>query len=118
MGYKAVCIDCRKSLNRALDLGSERIYPCSVCGKPMTLLSHLFKPPKKTDTKQWDTVKYLIENGFNYQHIYKTVDKKDGVIISYEGYVEYPDNMKDAKEFVENYKEQLQDQTKRKASSQ
>ncbi len=107
MGYKAVCIDCRKSINRALDFGSDREYPCSVCGKPMTLLSHLFKPPKKTDTKQWETVKYLIESGFNYQHIYKTVEKMNGVIISYKDYVSYPDNLKEAKEFIEKYKDQL-----------
>jgi hypothetical protein len=117
MGYKAVCIDCRKSLNRAIDFGSERQYPCSVCGKPMTLLSHLFKPPKKTNTKHWETVKYLIGNGFHYQHIYKTVQRKNGVVISYEGYASYPENLKDAKVFVEQYKEQLLDQTKRKASS-
>ena len=116
MGYKAVCIDCRKSLNRAIDFGSEREYPCSVCGKPMTLLSHLFKPPKKTDTKLWGTVKYLVSNGFHYQHIYETVEKKNGVIISYTGYVPYPDNLKEAKEFVEKYKEQLPDQTTKKAS--
>ncbi len=116
MGYKAVCIDCRKSLNRAIDFGSEREYSCSVCGKPMTLLSHLFKPPKKTDTKLWETVKYLVDNGFRYQHIYKIVEKKNGIIISKEGYVPYPDNLKDAKEFVEKYKEQLPDQTKKKAS--
>lgn len=64
MGYKSVCIDCRKSLNRPLDTDSDRFYPCSLCGKPMTLLSHRFRPPKKTDDKKWETVKYLIENGF------------------------------------------------------
>jgi len=112
MGYKAICIDCRKSLNRPIDFGSERKYPCSVCGKPMTMLSHLFKPPKKTDTKQWETVKYLVANGFHYQHIYKTVEKINEVIISYEGYVPYPANLKDAKEFVENYKDQVQDHKK------
>ena len=116
MGYKAVCLDCRRSLNRAIDFGSEREYPCSECGKPMTLLSHLFKPPKKTDIKLWKTVKYLVGNGFRYQHIYETVEKKNGVIISYTGYVPYPDNLKEAKEFVEKYKEQLPDQTAKKAS--
>lgn len=117
MGYKSVCIDCRKSLNRALDFGSEREYPCSDCGKPMILLSHLFKPPKKTDTKHWETVKFLVNNGFSYHHIYKTVEKKNGMIISHQGYVSYPDNLKDAKEFVEKYKEQLPEQPTRKASS-
>ena len=47
MGYKSVCLDCRKSLNVKLENNSERIYPCSECVKPMTLISHRFKPPKK-----------------------------------------------------------------------
>ena len=117
MGYKAVCIECRKSLNRAIDFGSQRQYPCSACGKPMKLLSHLFKPPKKTDTKLWETIKYLTDNGFSYQRIFKTLERKNGIIINYVGSVSYPDNLKDAKEFVEKYKEQLPDQTRTKASS-
>jgi hypothetical protein len=59
----------------------------------------------------------LVENGFSYYHIYKTLEKKNGIIISYQGYVQYPDNLKEAKEFVEKYKEQLQDPTRSKASS-
>ena len=102
MGHKSVCLDCRKSLNREFDSGSGRLYPCSECGKPMTLLPHRFRPPKKTDDKKWETVKYLVENGFYYQHIQK-VETKNGVT-SYENYAKYPDNIRDAKEFVEKYK--------------
>ncbi len=76
MGYKAVCINCRKSLNRKFDFGSDREYPCSVCGKPMILLSHLFKPPKKTDTKLWETVKYLVENGFSCDILLKIITQQ------------------------------------------
>jgi hypothetical protein len=117
VGYKKVCLECKICLNRPFDNGSEREYPCSVSGKPMKLLSHLFKPPKKTNSKHWETVKYLVENCFHYQHIYKTIEKKNGVIISREGYVSYPENLKDAKEFVKKYKEQLPCQSKKKANS-
>lgn len=105
MGHKKVCLDCRICLNRDFDPGSGLNYPCPECGKPMKLLPHRFRPPKKSDDKKWETVKYLIESGFNYQHIYKSVITKNGVT-SYENYAEYPDNIRDAKEFVLKYKDQ------------
>ncbi len=105
MGYKSVCIECRKSLNRPLDMGSDRLYPCPECGKPMILLPHRFRPPKKSEDKKWETVKYLIDNGFYFQHIYEIVETKNGVV-SYQNFVAYPDNIRDAKEFVEKFKEQ------------
>lgn len=106
MGHKSVCLNCKKSLNREFDSNSDRIYPCSECGKPMTLLPHRFKPPKKTEDKKWETVKFLIEHGFYYQHIYKKVETTENGNIVYENYAKYPENLKDAKEFVEKYKEQ------------
>lgn len=104
MGYKCVCIECRKSLNRPLDTGSGRLYPCSQCGKPMTLLPHRFRPPKKNDDEKWRTVKYLIENGFFYQHIYKEIKRNNMYV--HENYVDYPETILEAKEFVKKYKEQ------------
>lgn len=105
MGYKAVCIDCRKSLNRPLD-SSNRLYPCSECGKSMTLLSHRFRPPKKTDDKKWETVKFLIETGFHYDHVDQIMDNNSNGMTSDQNYTTYPENIKDAKEFVKNYKHQ------------
>lgn len=72
----------------------------------MTLLSHRFRPPKKTDDKKWKTVKYLIENGFFYDHIYQKIEVSDGGSLIYQNYATYPDNLRDAIEFVERYKEQ------------
>lgn len=106
MGYKSICIECRKSLNRPSDISSDKHYPCSECGKPMTLLSHRFRPPKKTDDKKWDTVKFLIENGFHYGHVYQKIETNCNGETSYHNYATYPDNIRDAKEFVEKYKEQ------------
>ena len=106
MGYKSICIECRKSLNRPWDISSDKHYPCSECGKPMTLLSHRFRPPKKTDDKKWETVKFLIENGFHYDHVYQKIETNCNGETSYQNYATYPDNIRDAKEFVEKYKEQ------------
>jgi hypothetical protein len=71
----------------------------------MTLLPHRFRPPKKTEDKKWETVKFLIENGFIYQHIYEIVETKNG-ITNHRNYAKYPDNLLDAKEFIEQYKDQ------------
>lgn len=100
MGHKKVCLDCKISFNREFDSGSEPTYPCPECGKSMTLLPHRFRPPKKTDENKWEVVKFLIDNGFYYQHISEptTIDKTK--------YVEYPDNLREAKEFVIKYKNQ------------
>ena len=102
MGHKSVCIDCRKSFNREFDTGSDRLYPCSECGIPMILLPHRFRPPRKTDDEKWRTVKFLIENGFFYQHIYKEIKWKN--MDEHDNYIDYPETLRDAKEFVEKYK--------------
>lgn len=106
MGHKKVCLECKVTLNRPFDSGSELTYPCSECGKEMTLLPHRFRPPKKTEDKKWETVKFLIDNGFYYQHIYENVTKTVNGFIKFENLVNYPENIRDAKEFVEKYKSQ------------
>ena len=94
------------TLNRPFDSGSELKYPCPKCGKPMLLLPHSFRPPKKTDEKAWQLVNYLIQNGFRYQHIYQEgSDEYHGKIT--DNYISYPKNLRDAKEFVQKYKPQL-----------
>ena|SRR5690554_4754214 len=105
MGHKKLCLECRLTQNRPFDSGSELTYTCPECGKPMILLPHRFRPPKKTDDKKWETVKYLIDNGFYYQHIYKEIEIKNEVTL-YQNYAAYPENIRDAKEFVEKYKNQ------------
>lgn len=100
MGHKKVCLDCKITFNRYFDSGSELTYHCPECGKSMTLLPHRFRPPKKTEDKKWEVVKFLVDNHFYYQHISdpETIDKTV--------YVKYPDNLRDAKEFVIKYKNQ------------
>jgi hypothetical protein len=107
MGYKKVCLDCRKAFNRPIELEKVHISICPQCEKPMTELNHLFQPPKQTDKKKWDVVRFLVDNGFKYYHVWETVIKNSkGEITEYQNYAKYPESMKDAKEFVEKYKEQ------------
>lgn len=100
MGYKSVCLNCRKAFNHGTDYVNIRESVCPECNQPMILMTHRFRPPEKTDSKKWEVVAFLINNGFNYQHIY------DDEII--QTYVPYPENMREAKEFVEKYKNQAQ----------
>lgn len=90
------CIDCRKSFKRLVDpLGEipEKL-PCPDCGKSAINLGRHFKPPKRSNTKQWLKVKFLVEHGFCFQRVYAE---------NYE-IVPYPDTIEEAKEFVEKYK--------------
>ncbi len=76
-------------------------------------MSYLFRPPKKADIKGWEIVKFLVEHGFFYQHIYKVVQvqKETGRIISMKEYVEYPKTMREAKDFVIKYQSQARTKT-------
>lgn len=105
MGHKKVCLDCRESLNLDVSDYSAEKYPCAKCGKQMTLLPHRFRPPKKTDDKGWELVSFLIKNGFPFQHIYQE-GSSEYFKKSTDNYVTYPQNIRDAKEFILKYKDQ------------
>ncbi len=64
----------------------------------MEFIYHLFKPPGKNDEKAWRVVEFLVANGFRYQRVYRSFRRGTG-----EGSIPYPDNMKEAKEFVLKY---------------
>lgn len=55
--------------------------------------------------KKWEVVKYLIDNGFHYQHVYKDAASKRKSLVSNENYAGYPENMIDAREFVIKYED-------------
>ena len=105
MGHKKVCINCRESLNLDISDYSSETYPCSKCGRQMTLLPHRFRPPKKSNNKGWELVEFLISNGFPFQHIYQIESNECHKKLSY-NYVSYPKNLLDAKEFIIKYKKQ------------
>jgi hypothetical protein len=105
MGYKNICFNCRKSFNMGTDFNNIRQGNCPECGEPMTLMTHRFRPPKNEDDKKWLTVTYLVDNGFTYQQIYEQGPAKDKQKVK-KITVPYPDNLRDAEEFVSKYKDQ------------
>ena len=106
MGFKNVCFDCRKAFNQGTDFNNIRESKCPECGTLMKQVTHRFRPPKQNDVKKWDVAKFLMNNGFLYEHVYKRICKIRGLTVL-ENYATYPENMRDAKEFVEMYKEQV-----------
>lgn len=58
-----------------------------------------FRPPKKSDDRQWAKVIFLVEHGFRFQKVY---DKQGGVWTR----VRYPSSLEDALLFVKTYRDQ------------
>lgn len=56
------CFRCRKSFKRASRV--EAVLPCPECGGPSIGLTRKFKPPKRSDEKQWIKVEALVRHGF------------------------------------------------------
>ena len=69
MGHQNVCINCHIAFNSGYFLTKE--IPCPNCGGMMIWMPHRFRPPKKADNEKWAAVKYLVEHGFKYHHIYE-----------------------------------------------
>ena len=97
MGDKLVCFNCRKvkNLDSNFDKSESINNICTKCNSEMKRLPHRFRPPKKEDLKKWKVVEYLFENGFEYEHFYDFENEK---------YLKIPENIYEAKEFIENYK--------------
>jgi DNA-directed RNA polymerase subunit RPC12/RpoP len=111
MGRKKVCFNCRKAYSLGTDFTVKHSLSCPECGQQTTILQHNFRPPGSDDIKRWKVVEFLKDRGFIYQHIYKDITKKNGVV-SYENYVDYPTTMNEAKDFVLIYKAQAYDLSK------
>ena len=90
MGYKYICLDCRKAFNLGTDFNNTKVTNCPKCGVLMKLM----------------VVKHLAENGFIYQHVYEKIEIESNIIVSYQNYTSYPETLKEAKDFVEKYKAQ------------
>ena len=88
------CLECCKSFKREIDLSKRcpKELVCPNCGGTAINLGRHFKPPKQTDRKQWDKVRFLVDHGFRFQKIY---DKANGGL-----HIPYPDTLEQAKEFV------------------
>lgn len=84
------------------DLGHSN-FKCPECGNQAIVVTHRFRPPKASDNRKWEVVKFLVKNGFPYQHISIYEADRHG-IQRFVKYARYPENMIDAIEFVEQYK--------------
>jgi ribosomal protein L44E len=97
-----VCFTCKTSNMRHFSVEPCR-YPktmeCPVCKGLAVNLGRHFKPPKKSETAQWQKVKYLVDHGFVFQSIYEQRDDSGYYKIS------YPRSLAEAKEFVVKYKD-------------
>ena len=103
MGYKNVCLDCKRVEN----LGSTpEVNPplktCPICGSRMFYLNYKFRAPKKNDPNGWKVVSLLIRNGFDFSHIYDYIEP--GVQREVKA---FPNSLRDAEAFVEKYKAQF-----------
>ncbi|NCA79345.1 MAG: hypothetical protein EOM76_04045 [Sphingobacteriia bacterium] len=105
MSHKKVCLNCRKAFNQYADFENKSGFTCPECGQKMIEVNHKFRPPKKNNIKSWEVAKYLIENGFIFQHIYKDIEERNGLVTK-EKYVGYPKDLKEAKKFVNTYRNQ------------
>ncbi len=105
MGHKKVCLNCRIAFNQNSDFTVLTGVTCPECGDTMTEVNHKFRPPKKSDLKAWNVTKYLIENGFLYQHIFENIEERNG-LVKKEKYVAYPKTMSEAEKFVSDFKDQ------------
>lgn len=100
--YSFACLHCHKSFKYADALFKEnnawRMLPnrkCPQCRSFLVNLGRHFKPPEKTNIKQWEKVKFLVDHNFFFQKLYD----KDGNLIP------YPATLKEAKEFVIKYQD-------------
>lgn len=92
------CFACRSTFKRPLD---ENVFyrKCPTCGGHALRMDVRFRPPKKSDDRQWAKVRYLVDHGFVYQKVYR----KQGDAWHREN---YPDNLEQAKDFVAAFRDQ------------
>lgn len=90
-----VCLDCQKAFKYQQ---SDQQKVCPQCKIALVMLSRKFKTPKQTDRKEWQKVRYLIEQGFRFQSIHEEF---------YNQKVLYPKTLEEAYEFVKKYKSSI-----------
>lgn len=104
MGYKMVCLNCFSVENLGTNFKNfPALKKCPVCSEKMVFMDHKFEPPKKTERKQWEVIKFLFSKGFIFQHIYGEEEHGDKCS---KKRVKYPKTLKEAKVFVMKYKKQ------------
>ena len=79
------CFQCRKSFKRASRV--EPVLPCPECGGPSIGLTRKFKPPKRSDDRQWSKVEALVRHGFLFWSLGEP----------------YPDTLQEVAEFAQRH---------------
>ncbi len=97
MGHKSICLNCRISFSEGTDFYNVITVKCPQCSENTFFVNQKFKPPKKTDVRQWEIVSLLVKSGFRYQTLY---EKADNIELK----INYPTMLKEAKSFIEKYK--------------
>jgi predicted nucleic acid-binding Zn-ribbon protein len=95
------CLKCKRTFKREY-AAFDYYKKCPHCGDRAYQLDERFRPPKKSEDEQWKKVGLLIRRGFYFQKIY---DKKGDMWLR----VKYPGTLREAKTFVEKYKDQALD---------
>jgi hypothetical protein len=99
MSSKNVCLGCKLSYNGASAYNSELSErACPKCGALMISMPHRFRPPRKSDEEGWRTVKYLVDNGFKYNHVYEVIPDNANKATRT---VKVPSNLREAKDFLD-----------------
>jgi len=93
------CLECCKSFKRALEkpVRVPEKMVCPNCAGEAYNFGRHFKPPKSTDKKQWEKIRFLFEHGFRFQKIRTESNSSESV--------PYPETLKEAEEFVVKYRE-------------
>jgi len=94
-----VCVKCRSSLKRP-DEKNIFFRTCVICGENAVKVDVRFRPPKKTDDKEWQKIEFLFQHGFYFQKVYRQV--QSGVYLR----ISYPLDLKAAKVFVVEFQKQ------------
>lgn len=84
-----VCFRCRKSFKRASRV--DAVLACPDCAGPSIGLTRKFKPPKRTDIKQWKKVEALVRHGFLFWSVREpypeTLEEVDAFAQPHAGFV-------------------------------
>jgi hypothetical protein len=88
------CLHCRRSFKRP---AGPAWRVCPRCGQYAVNLGRHFKPPAHDDLEQWRKVRFLVEQGFAFQHVY---DHARGGRL-----VPYPKTLRQARAFVKKYQD-------------